>query len=49
MKVFISWSGRRSHEVADALAGWLKKVVQSADPWVSSEMERGVKWLAEVG
>jgi len=49
MKVFISWSGRRSHEVADALAGWLKKVIQSAEPWVSSDMERGVKWLAEIG
>src|SRR6185437_1178713 len=49
MKVFISWSGRRSHEVADAMAGWLKKVIQSAEPWVSSDMERGVKWLAEIG
>jgi hypothetical protein len=48
MKVFISWSGRRSREVADALAGWLKKVIQSAEPWVSSDMERGVKWLAEI-
>jgi hypothetical protein len=48
MRIFISWSGRRSHEVADALAGWLRKVIQSAEPWVSSEMERGVKWLAEI-
>ncbi|MDQ6910973.1 MAG: toll/interleukin-1 receptor domain-containing protein [Actinomycetota bacterium] len=48
MKVFISWSGRRSHEVAEALSGWLKKVIQSAEPWTSSEMERGVKWLAEI-
>lgn len=28
MKVFISWSGHRSHEVADALNAWLKKVIQ---------------------
>lgn len=49
MKVFISWSGRRSHEVADTLAGWLKKVIQSAEPWVSTEMERGVKWLDVLG
>jgi len=48
VKVFISWSGRRSHAVADALSGWLKKVIQSADTWVSSDMERGVKWLAEI-
>ena len=49
MKVFISWSGRRSHEVAETLGSWLKKVIQSADPWISSDMERGVKWLAEIG
>lgn len=49
MKVFISWSGRRSHEVADTLAGWLKKVIQSVEPWVSTEMERGVKWLDVLG
>jgi TIR domain len=49
MKVFISWSGRRSHEVAEALAEWLRKVIQSAEPWVSSEVERGVKWLDEIG
>jgi len=49
MKVFISWSGHRSHEVAEALAEWLKKVIQSAEPWVSSEVERGVKWLTEIG
>src|SRR6266545_7849251 len=45
MKVFISWSGRRSHEVAEALGPWLKKVIQSVDYFLSSEMERGVKWL----
>lgn len=49
MKVFISWSGHRSHEVAEALSGWLRKVIQSAEPWVSSDVERGVKWLAEIG
>jgi hypothetical protein len=49
MKVFISWSGRRSHEVAEVLGPWLRKVIQSAEPWISSEMERGVKWLAELG
>jgi hypothetical protein len=48
MRVFISWSGHRSHDVAEALAGWLRKVIQSAEPWVSSDMERGVKWLAEI-
>ena len=49
MKVFLSWSGHRSHEVAKALSIWIKKVIQSADPWISSDMERGVKWLKELG
>lgn len=48
MKVFISWSGDRSRQVAEALGDWLKKVVQSVEPWVSTDMQRGVKWLAEV-
>jgi TIR domain len=49
VKVFISWSGTRSHAVAQALAVWTKKVIQSVDPWVSSDLERGVKWMAEIG
>ncbi len=48
MKVFISWSGDRSHATAQALAPWLKKVIQSVDYWISSEMERGTKWLDEI-
>jgi hypothetical protein len=46
--VFISWSGLRGHELATVLASWSKKVVQSVDPWISGEMERGIKWLAEI-
>jgi hypothetical protein len=48
VKVFISWSGTRSHAVAQALAVWTRKVIQSVDPWVSSDLERGVKWMAEM-
>lgn len=48
MKVFISWSGHRSRAVADELKTWLKSVVQSTQPWVSTDMERGIKWIAEV-
>src|SRR3954463_3776491 len=48
VNVFISWSGRRSHEVAEALVPWIKKVIQSAHPWISSDLERGVKWLSAI-
>ena len=47
MKVFISWSGERSRLVAQELGPWLKKVIQSVEPWISTDMERGIKWLAE--
>jgi hypothetical protein len=49
MKVFLSWSGRVSHEVALAFKEWLPLVIQSIDPYVSSEdIQKGARWSAEV-
>ncbi len=50
MKVFISWSGSSSRKVAEALRGWLPKVIQAvaADLWVSYEMEKGSNWVVEL-
>jgi len=46
--VFISWSGERSGLVAAALHDWLPMVVQTADPWMSSEgIEKGTRGLVE--
>jgi Ricin-type beta-trefoil lectin domain-like/TIR domain len=45
MKIFISWSGTRSKEVADALKLWLPDVLQSVTAFVSSEIHTGVNWL----
>jgi hypothetical protein len=44
VKVFISWSGERSKSVAEALAPWLKDVIQGIDPWVSSSISAGARW-----
>lgn len=49
MKVFISWSGERSHLLAQALRDWLPLVVNAVDPWMSSEdIAAGSRWNSEV-
>ncbi len=48
MKVFISWSGGQSGKIADYLKDWIKKIIQSSDPWISHEIEKGKKWNAEI-
>src|SRR6185437_3461921 len=43
--VFVSWSGRRSKSVAEALKDWLPSIIQVARPWVSaSDIEKGTRW-----
>jgi hypothetical protein len=37
MKTFISWSGKKSKKAANALQNWLPKVIQAADPWMSTK------------
>lgn len=44
MKVFVSWSGRRSQLVAEALTRLLTKVIQSVEPFISTALDAGVKW-----
>ncbi len=47
--VFISWSGERSLAAAEALRGWLPKVLQAAKPWMSAtDIEKGTRGLSEV-
>jgi TIR domain-containing protein len=45
MKVFISWHGDISREIANALHDWLPHVIQSAKPFVSSgDIGTGRRW-----
>jgi hypothetical protein len=50
MKVFLSWSGERSHCVASLLGEWLVCVIQAVQPWISSrDIDRGSLWFGEIG
>lgn len=49
MKVFISWSGQGSRELALALREWLPAVIQEVSPFVSSkDIASGVVWQKEI-
>lgn len=50
MKVFISWSKSASRELALLLHDWLPEVIQTIDPWMSTEnIDKGRRWAAELG
>ena len=49
MRLFISWSGDKSQKIAELLKGLFHKVVQSLEPWVSSEdIETGSVWFSQI-
>jgi len=49
MKIFINWSGQRSHKTAKLLDRWIQCVIQAVDPWLSSrDIDRGSLWFSEI-
>jgi hypothetical protein len=49
MKVFVSWSGESSKQIAELLKRWLEDVQQGCSVWVSSEdIEKGSIWFNQI-
>lgn len=47
-RVFISWSGDRSHGIARVIHAWIGSAFPTLDPWLSSEMEKGTSWATNL-
>lgn len=49
MKVFISWSGDVSKDVAEAIREWLPTILQTVRPYFTpSDIEKGTRWSSDV-
>lgn len=47
--LFISWSGKESRKIAEALRDWIPLVTGSLEPWVSSiDLQSGQRWSLEL-
>ena len=49
MKVFISWSGNQSKEIAEAIRAWLPSVLQTVKPYFTpSDIDKGNRWSSDI-
>ncbi len=48
MKVFLSWSGDASGELASILRGWLPTALPFVEPWMSSDITKGARQDSEM-
>lgn len=49
MRVFISWSGDLSKQVAELLREWIRDVLQGIETWVSTDdIDKGSLWFGDI-
>ena len=49
MRIFLSWSGQSSQQMAAVLKSWLPSVIQFTEPYMSSEdIDKGVAWFQNI-
>ena len=49
MKVFISWSGELSKEIATLLSTWIPDVIQECKTWISTDdIDKGAFWYSDL-
>lgn len=49
MRVFISWSGETSKNIAEILRQWIPGVIQAAKPYYSpDDITKGTRWSSEI-
>jgi hypothetical protein len=49
MRVFISWSGDLSKELAETFRNWIPSALQYVKPYFTpADIEKGTKWATEI-
>lgn len=49
MRIFISWSGEKSHKIAETLKQWIPCVIQNVHPYLSStDIDKGARWSTDI-
>lgn len=48
MKIFISWSGKKSKKLAKVFHDWLPKMFQNVDPFFSADIDKGTLWHEKI-